>query len=119
MTEHADVLILGGGVIGLTTAYYLSQEGVRVALIDKGDFGREASWAGAGIIPPGNARRAVAPLELLRSLSCEMYPDLSRRCANRPPSTTVITSAAVWNWRGPTTISRPKHGRPKASLTKS
>ncbi len=79
MTEHADVLIIGGGVIGLTTAYFLAQEGVRVALIDKGDFGREASWAGAGIIPPGDSRRAIYPIDLLRSLSSEMYPDLSRR----------------------------------------
>jgi glycine oxidase len=79
MTEHADVLILGGGVIGLTSAYFLAQEGVRVALIDKGDFGREASWAGAGIIPPGDSRRAIAPIDILRSLSSEMYPDLSRR----------------------------------------
>jgi glycine oxidase len=79
MTEHADVLIVGGGVIGLTTSYFLSQEGVRVALIDKGDFGREASWAGAGIIPPGDSRRAVTPIDHLRSLSSEMYPDLSQR----------------------------------------
>jgi glycine oxidase len=79
MTDHADVLIIGGGVIGLTTAYFLAQDGVRVALIDKGDFGREASWAGAGIIPPGDSRRAVTPIDHLRSLSSEMYPDLSRR----------------------------------------
>ncbi|HBI42294.1 MAG TPA: glycine oxidase ThiO [Planctomycetales bacterium] len=79
MTDHADVLIVGGGVIGLTTAYFLAQEGVRVTLIDKGDFGREASWAGAGIIPPGDSRRAIAPIDHLRSLSSEMYPDLSRR----------------------------------------
>ncbi|MGH7221987.1 MAG: FAD-dependent oxidoreductase, partial [Gemmataceae bacterium] len=33
MTEHPDVLILGGGVIGLTTAWFLSEAGVRVALV--------------------------------------------------------------------------------------
>jgi glycine oxidase len=79
MADHADVLIIGGGVIGLTTAYFLVQEGVRVALIDKGDFGREASWAGAGIIPPGDSCRTITPIDRLRSLSSEMYPDLSRR----------------------------------------
>jgi glycine oxidase len=77
MSESTDVLIIGGGVIGLTTAYFLAQEGVRVALVDKGDFGREASWAGAGIIPPGDSRRAVTPIDRLRSISSEMYPDLS------------------------------------------
>ena len=79
MAEHADVVILGGGVIGLTTAYFLAAEGVGVAVLDKGDFGREASWAGAGIIPPGDSRRAHTPLDRLRALSAEMYPDLSRR----------------------------------------
>src|SRR5271168_1059097 len=79
MAEPADVVILGGGVIGLTTAYFLAQEGARVAILDKGDLGRQASWAGAGIIPPGDSRRARTPLDRLRALSAEMYPDLSRR----------------------------------------
>ena len=77
MTEQVDVAILGGGVIGLTTAYYLASEGVRVAVLDKGDFGREASWAGAGIIPPGDTSRARHPLDQLRALSAQMYPELS------------------------------------------
>ena len=79
MAEHADIVILGGGVIGLTTAYFLAQEGIRVTVLDKGDLGREASWAGAGIIPPGDPRRARTPLDRLRAVSAEMYPDLSRR----------------------------------------
>ena len=79
MTETADVLILGGGVIGLTTAYFLAEEGARVAVLDKGDFGKEASWAGAGIIPPGDSRLARTPIDRLRALSAEMYPNLSRR----------------------------------------
>jgi glycine oxidase len=79
MAEHAEVMILGGGVIGLTTAFFLAQEGARVAVLDKGDFGREASWAGAGIIPPGVSRRARTPIDCLRALSSELYPDLSRR----------------------------------------
>ncbi len=78
MAEPADVLILGGGVIGLTTAYFLAREGVRVSLLDKGDFGREASWAGAGIIPPAGERPARTPFDRLRAFSSAMYPDLSR-----------------------------------------
>ena len=42
----ADVLIIGGGVIGLTTAYALARDGARVTLLDRQDFGRESSWAG-------------------------------------------------------------------------
>src|SRR5690349_250080 len=77
MPNHADVLIIGGGVIGLTTAYFLAGEGVAVTLLDQGDFGQQASWAGAGIIPPGNPDRARTAYDRLRALSSRLYPDLS------------------------------------------
>ena len=83
MTDSPDVLIVGGGVIGLTAAYYLARERVRVAVVDKGDFGQEASWAGAGIIPPGNPGRARTPCDLLRAHSSALYPDLSTELRER------------------------------------
>jgi glycine oxidase len=49
-----DVIVVGGGVIGLSVAWELAGQGVAVAVLEQGDFGREASWAGAGILPPGN-----------------------------------------------------------------
>ncbi len=77
MALHPDVLILGGGVIGLTTAYYLSAEGVSVSVLDRGEFGREASWAGAGIIAPGNPTLARSPADVLRANSSALFPELS------------------------------------------
>jgi glycine oxidase len=77
MSPAPDVLILGGGVIGLTTAYYLAREGAKVEVVDKGDFGREASWAGAGIIPPGHPDVVSLPHEQLRAYGSAMYPRLS------------------------------------------
>ncbi len=73
----ADVLIIGGGVIGLTTAWYLAGEGVRVTLVEQGEIGRQASWAGAGILPPGDPAHARSPIELLRAISVQLYPELS------------------------------------------
>src|SRR5438105_3652958 len=78
MAAHPDVLILGGGVIGLTTAYFLASEGVSVSVVDRGEFGHEASWAGAGIIPPGNVVRAHTPVDRLRAVSSTRFPELSR-----------------------------------------
>ena len=40
MANSADVVILGGGVIGLTAAHYLAAAGARVTLVDKADFGQ-------------------------------------------------------------------------------
>src|SRR5262245_17535242 len=78
-----DILIVGGGVIGLSTAYFLARAGVQVEVIDKSDFGQEASWAGAGILPPGNPARARAPYDQLRAHSSALFPTLSAELRER------------------------------------
>jgi glycine oxidase len=47
-----DFLILGGGVIGLATAWSLRERGARVVVLDRAQPGAESSWAGAGILSP-------------------------------------------------------------------
>ena len=44
-----DVIVVGGGVVGLSTAYHLVASGARALLLDRADAGR-ATAAGAGII---------------------------------------------------------------------
>jgi glycine oxidase len=83
MGTHPDVLIVGGGVIGLTTAYYLAREGVSVAVLDRSSPGTEASWAGAGIVPPGNPNGAVSAYDRLRAASSEAFPALSAELRER------------------------------------
>src|SRR5438046_10466024 len=77
MEQSLDIAIVGGGVIGLTAAYYLSREGLRVGVFDRQKLGHEASWAGAGILPPGNLEKSVSPLDRLRALSAAEFPRLS------------------------------------------
>ncbi|PIE42572.1 MAG: glycine oxidase ThiO, partial [Gammaproteobacteria bacterium] len=48
----ADIIVVGGGIIGLLTAKELLNDGLSVMLIDKQAPGREASWAGGGIVSP-------------------------------------------------------------------
>jgi glycine oxidase len=79
MGEHADVLILGGGVIGLTTAWFAAEAGARVAVVDQGDFGQQASWAGAGIISPGHLHGVRSGMDQLRAHSAALYPIISRK----------------------------------------
>ena len=47
MNRFPDVVVLGGGVIGLSVAYFAAREGLRVAVVDKGDLGQEAASARA------------------------------------------------------------------------
>ena len=83
MKHGGDVVILGGGVIGLTTAYFLAREGVSVQVLDQGSVGREASWAGAGILPPSNWETARHPFDRLRALSGRLFPGLSAELRER------------------------------------
>ncbi len=69
-----DVLIIGGGVIGLSLAWDLAKHGQSVHVIDQGQPGREASWAGAGILPAANSVSSQHPYEQLRGLACELHP---------------------------------------------
>jgi len=77
MCDGVDILIVGGGVIGLTLAYFLAKEGVSVTVLDKGDLGQEASWAGAGILPAGNLKRAHSPMGQLRAQAVSIFPEFS------------------------------------------
>lgn len=52
LDKHFDALVIGGGIIGMLTARNLHNEGLNVAIIDKGDLGGEATWAAGGILSP-------------------------------------------------------------------
>jgi glycine oxidase len=49
---QTDFLIVGGGMVGLTSAQTLLQAGYQVTLVERNTVGREASWAGGGILSP-------------------------------------------------------------------
>ncbi len=68
----SDCLIVGGGIIGLSLAYDLAGHGLAVRVSDAGQPGREASWAGAGILPPASSA-VDDPLEQLTALSNKLH----------------------------------------------
>lgn len=49
---NVDFLIVGAGVAGLASAQRLLLQGASVTLIERGEVGRESSWAGGGILSP-------------------------------------------------------------------
>ncbi|WP_136255859.1 glycine oxidase ThiO [Onishia niordana] len=75
----SDFLIIGGGVIGMMTALQLADAGQSVTLVERGECGREASWAGGGIVSPLYPWRHAAPVSRLSRWSEGFYPELSLR----------------------------------------
>jgi glycine oxidase len=69
-----DAAIAGGGLVGASIALELARAGLRVGLFDSQDPGREASWAGAGIISPAPESSAMIPLVPLGKASLAYYP---------------------------------------------
>lgn len=56
-----SVIIIGGGIIGLCSAYYLQKEGHKVTVIDKSDYTSGASYVNAGYITPSHIMPLAAP----------------------------------------------------------
>lgn len=72
--NHADVIIIGGGIIGCAIAYNLAKRDVKPLVIDKATrVGTEASWAGAGILTS-------------HASTNEPYPTLCRASLTRYPT---------------------------------
>jgi glycine oxidase len=70
-----DVVVIGGGVIGLLSARELRRRGLAVTLVERDRPGRQASWASAGILTsahPGDS----SPDALLKRRSERLYPTL-------------------------------------------
>ena len=56
-----EVVVIGGGIIGLSSAYYLQKEGHQVTVVDKSDFTGGASYVNAGYIAPSHIISLAAP----------------------------------------------------------
>ena len=69
-----DVVIAGGGLIGGTIALGLARAGAKVAILDAGKVGQEASWAGAGILSPAHESPEMHSLTPLARASLNVYP---------------------------------------------
>lgn len=74
-----DMIVVGGGVVGMLTAWTLGQAGAEVVLLERGETGREASWAGGGIVSPLYPWRYSAAVANLAHWSQDFYPQLGER----------------------------------------
>ena len=71
-----DILIVGGGIIGLMTALELTKNHSSITIIDQGEIGREASWAAGGILSPLHPWHAHDSVNRLSHWSQDQYPQI-------------------------------------------
>ncbi|MDD9266817.1 glycine oxidase ThiO [Paenibacillus sp. GCM10023248] len=77
MQHTSSVIIVGGGVIGASIAYYLAKRGRSVTLLERGRLGTEASAAAAGMLGAQSEMEDTGPLFRLARVSRAMFPQLS------------------------------------------
>ena len=68
------VVIIGGGIVGLSTAYYLHKEGHEVIVIDKSNFSTGASYVNAGYITPSHIISLASPGMITKGLKWMFNP---------------------------------------------
>ena len=79
MSKPKSAIIVGGGVIGTACAYYLSQRGLQVTIVEQGEFGMACSHANCGYISPSHVLPLAMPgavgkaLKMLRKKNSPIY----------------------------------------------
>jgi glycine/D-amino acid oxidase-like deaminating enzyme len=101
MPTDVDVIIIGGGIIGTTSAYELARQGVSVALVEKGFIGAEQSGRNWGWVRQQNRRHdelvmAMRSLTRWSEIGNEIGRDLGFRRQGSLYGTTVEADVARW-----------------------
>ena len=86
------IIVLGGGLIGVTTGYFLAREGHEVVVIERNDaLAAETSFQNGGLLAPGHSQSWASPGALAT---------LVRSCFEREPALRLRLDAgsAFWGW---------------------
>ena len=73
LPERADVVVIGGGIVGCSTAYHLAKRGVDVVLLERRQLTCGTTWHAAGLV---GQLRATLNLTRLAQYSAQLYEGL-------------------------------------------
>ncbi len=91
MPKEESILIVGGGIIGLSCAHYLSTAGYRVTIIEKDRIGRGCSHGNCGYICPSHVLPLTEPGAIRIAMKSLLKPNAPFRVKPR-------LSPALWLW---------------------
>ena len=115
MTREAEILIVGGGIAGAATAYYIARHGRDVALVERGEIASEASGANAGQIgatgwgemPDLGAYLTMGSLQLFKELQLDHGYDIEFRQSG---SLTAIHTPDQYDYMRDRVLEMRSHG---------
>ena len=95
----ADLVVIGGGIVGLATAYEAARQGMRVVVLERDQVGSGAAGVAPGMLAPASEVDTEEPCLIELSVtSCEMYPefvnaveaDSGMECRYRPEGSLLV-----------------------------
>ncbi|MDP6339050.1 MAG: FAD-dependent oxidoreductase [Candidatus Marinimicrobia bacterium] len=107
--ERSDVIIIGGGAVGLSCAYYLNQAGYNVTILDGGTADKKSScsWGNSGMVVPSHIVPLAAPGVIKKGLKWLLDPE-SPFSIEFKPSLEMISW--LWKFRRATNPNHVKAG---------
>jgi D-amino-acid dehydrogenase len=103
------VVVIGGGVIGVSSAYYLAQGGSDVTLVDRGEVCAGSSYGNAGLIVPSHVTPLAAPGVWWQGLKWMLKPDSPFYIKPRPD---LELARWLWRFRAACTPARMRRAMP-------
>ncbi len=101
-----NILIIGGGVIGVSTAYFLAEKGASVTLIEKGDVAAGSSYGNAGLVCPCHSVPLPAPGALTQGVKWLFNPESPFYVKPR-----LDADLLAWLWRFQSFANRKAYDR--------
>ena len=112
LPEHADVVVIGGGIVGCATAWTLAKRGVSVVLCEKGRIGGEQSSRNWGFCrqqgrDPREIPLIIESLRIWRGIEKEIEAPVgfSRQAVSISPRPTTTSTAMTNGSSTPSPIS--------------
>ena len=104
--KRSDAIIIGAGIIGLSLALELRKRGLSVVVLERGEPGREASWAAAGMLSGAHDPHTPVQLHEMAEASAAMYPEFINAIEEASGKTAgfsrhgalVVSEVAVCGW---------------------
>ena len=109
MTRQVDVLVIGGGVVGICAAHFLQEQGREVTVVEKDEVCAGSSYGNAGLIVPSHSVPLAEPGVIAQGLRWMFDPDSPFYIKWRWDRALM---AWLWQFRKASTLRRVRQAMP-------